>query len=249
MRGFIDLHCHWIPSIDDGVRSEDEGVALLRALRDVGFDEVVATPHVRPAMFDNRAPGLRDAYATIAARVERDRASGVALPSIGLAAEHFFDEIVFGLLVRGEGLPYRAGRSVLIELPNDQFPLQLSARLYDLRLKRLRPVIAHPERYEPFWRKPEKAAETMRRAGGVLLLDVCALVGKYGAKAMRTAEALVDEGAYYAACSDAHRPEDALVTREAIARLDALVGRDEVERLFRTGPKEIVEGRIFDEYD
>ena len=47
------MHCHWIAAIDDGARSMDEGLAMLRGLHQAGFDSVVATPHMRPGMFDN----------------------------------------------------------------------------------------------------------------------------------------------------------------------------------------------------
>lgn len=249
MSGYLDLHCHYVPSVDDGVRSLDEALSLLRALRGIGFETVVATPHMRPALWDNRAAPLREAFEGVRLAVEAGRAQGDALPAVELSAEHFFDDVIYGRLLKGEGLPYRAGRSMLIEFPYESLPVNLPARFFDLRMKRLRPVVAHPERYEPFWKKPAVAAQSMRKAGGVLLLDVAALVGKYGRKAMQTAEALVDEGAYYAACTDAHRPEDVPAMGEAIAKLKASVGEEELDRLLRKGPKEILEGRIFDEYD
>ena len=49
MRGFVDLHCHWIAGIDDGAKTPEDGLAMLRGLREAGFDTVVATPHMRPA--------------------------------------------------------------------------------------------------------------------------------------------------------------------------------------------------------
>lgn len=249
MSGYFDLHCHYVPGVDDGVRTLDDSLAMLRALRGIGFDTVVATPHMRPALWDNQAAPLRAAFEGVRTAVEAARAAGDPLPAIELSAEHFLDDVVYGRLLKGDGLPYRAGRSMLIEFAYESLPVNLAARFFDLRMKRLRPVIAHPERYEPFWKKPAAAAETMRRAGGVLLLDVAALVGKYGRKAMQTAETLLEEGAYYAACTDSHAPSDVPVMGEAIARLRALTDEDEVDRLFRKGPKEILEGRIFDEYD
>ncbi len=244
MRGFVDLHSHYLPAIDDGVKSAEQGLELLRALHQVGFDHVVATPHMRPSMWDNQGPGIRDAFAAMQAL-----AAGAGYPTLGLAAEHFFDDIVYGRLMAGDGLPYGNGRAVLVEFAYERLPLQIEARFFDLRRKRLRPVVAHPERYEPFWKKPEKAAESMRRAGGVLLLDIAALVGKYGQKAQRTAEELVEVEAYYAACSDAHRPEDAADVARAIERLDKMVGVEERQRLLTTGPREILEGRILDAFD
>ena len=66
--GFIDLHCHPLPGIDDGVRSADEGAALLVALKRAGFDTVVATPHVRSGVWDNRADTRAAARAVAGAR-------------------------------------------------------------------------------------------------------------------------------------------------------------------------------------
>lgn len=248
MHGYVDLHCHYLPAVDDGVRTEQDGLALLRGLRAVGFDHVVATPHIRPAMFDNSPERLREAFAAL-----RERLSGEAgepeLPETSLAAEHYFDDVVYRLLVSGEGLAYGAGRTVLVEFAYERLPLGLKERFFDLRMKRLRPVVAHPERYEPFWRKPAEAAESMRRAGGVLLLDLAALVGKYGSKAQRTAEALVEEQAYYAACSDAHRPADTDDVARSIERLRQAAGEDEVRRLLITGPQQILAGKVFDAFD
>lgn len=245
MLGYIDLHCHYLPAVDDGVKTAEDGVALLRGLRAIGFDHVVATPHIRPAMFDNSPTRLRASYAAFRELLDGQN----ELPATSIAAEHFFDDVTYGLLVRGEGLAYGTGRTVLVEFPYESLPLGLAARFFDLRMKRLRPVVAHPERYEPFWRKPGQAAESMRRAGGVLLLDVAALVGKYGSKAQRTAEALVDDEAYYAACSDAHRPSDVGEVAAGLARLRELAGDEEVSRLMITGPRDILAGRVLDAYD
>lgn len=243
MRGFVDLHCHYIPAVDDGVKTEADGLALLAGLRSVGFDHVVATPHIRPSMFDNSPARLREAFAAL------NLSARDGLPEVSLAAEHFFDDVVYGLLMRGEGMPYGKGRAALIEFNYDNMPLAIEGRFFDLRTRRLRPVVAHPERYEQVMRDPKRLSEKLRRAGGVLLLDVAALVGKYGARAQQTSEALIDEGAYYAACSDAHRPEDAEVVGRAIARLEKLTGIDETNRLLREGPREILEGRILDAFD
>jgi protein-tyrosine phosphatase len=242
MRGFVDLHCHWVAAIDDGAKTPDEGLAMLRALRQAGFDVVVATPHMRPGMFDNDRAALEQAFA----RMQPILASGGDLPDVHLSSEHFFDDVVFGRLVRGEGLPYPAfgpaprRRSVLVELPPQQFPMRLQHRFFDLKRAGLTPVLAHPERYEPVWRD-DACLDPLLDAGAHLLLDVCALVGKYGRAAQRAAEKLVEEDAYEAACSDAHRPTDVDVVVRAIARLESLVGIDEARRLLQDGPRAILQ--------
>jgi protein-tyrosine phosphatase len=235
VKGFVDLHCHWIAGIDDGPRHPDDGLAMLKALRGAGFDVVVATPHMRPGMFDNDRGGLERAFAAMQPILS---AAGSDLPSVHLASEHFFDDVVFGRLTRGEGLPYPGGRSVLVEF-GTQFPMRAQHRFFDVRRAGLVPVLAHPERYEPVWRD-DTCLDPLLDVGAHLLLDVCALVGKYGRAPQLAAEKLLEEEAYEAACSDAHRPRDVDDVVRAIDRLTELVGREETMRLLADGPREII---------
>ncbi len=241
MRGFIDLHCHWIADIDDGVRSPEDGIALLRGLHQAGFSTVVATPHMRPGMFNNDRNALEKAFEAMTPVLAQARLldAGRPLPEVHLSSEHFFDDVVFQRLTHGQGLPYPGGKTVLIELPTTAFPAFLQARLFDLRRAGLTPVIAHPERYQPVW-KDDSCLDPLFDAGALLLLDVCALVGKYGRASQKAAERLLEDDAYEAACSDAHKPEDVAIVVKAIERLQSLAGKEETKRLLADGPRAII---------
>jgi protein-tyrosine phosphatase len=239
MTGFVDLHAHFIPDIDDGARTKEEGLDLLRALKDCGFERVIATPHMRPRMFDNTKERLLEAYARFESAV-RDE---IGLPEIGLSSEHYFDDVVFQRLLDGDGLPYPGGRAVLLEFYDMDFMPAVANRLFDLRRRRLVPVIAHPERYRCLWGSHERLADLVK-SGAVALLDVAALVGKYGKEPEKCARRLLDDGLYYAACSDAHRPDDVDDVEDGIVLLAKRYGKDAAHRLLHDGPREILEGRI-----
>jgi len=166
-------------------------------------------------------------------------AAAARLPAVHLASEHFFDDIVYGRLIRGEGLPYPGGKSILLEFGPGGFPVRAQHRLFDLRRAGLSTVIAHPERYEPVW-QDDACLDPLLDAGALLLLDVCALVGKYGRAPQRAAEKLLEEDAYEAACSDAHRPHDVEQVALGIERLVALAGEAGAKRLFCEGPRNIL---------
>jgi protein-tyrosine phosphatase len=244
VRGFIDLHSHWVAGIDDGARTSDDGLALLTALYEVGFDRVVATPHMRPGLFDNQQAGLREAYerTRTAVGASEERAGG-GLPAVSLSSEHFFDDVVFDRLLQGQGVPYPAGKSVLVEFPVRVFPMRAQHRLHDLVRRGLRPVLAHPERYDPVV-KDIQVLDPLLDVGAVLLLDVAALAGKYGRAARKTAEKLLDEGYYYAACSDAHRAPDVRDVKDGIDELFERAGEEEARFLLIDGPTHILEGTI-----
>ena len=253
MRGFIDLHSHWIAGIDDGARSVADGIAILRGLHGAGFSTVIATPHMRPGMFDNDRDALMLAFEAMLPELAAARASTPSspLPEVHVSSEHWFDDVVFERLKRGLGLPYpriaastgepKKTRPVLLEFPPHAFPAKVQARLYDLKRAGLVTILAHPERYQPVW-KDDACLEPILDAGAHLLLDVCSIVGKYGRAAQKAAEKLLEEEAYEAACSDAHKPEDIEWVVRAIVRLEELVGRAEAHRLLHDGPRRILDG-------
>jgi protein-tyrosine phosphatase len=237
MAELVDLHCHWIPGVDDGVQTLQDAVALLRALARLGFARVVATPHMRPGMFENTAADLRGAFGR--AQAELENVPG--LPMRELSSEHFFDDVVFQRLVAGQGLPYPGGAAVLLEFYDSNFPPRVDQLLSQLRRQGLTPVIAHPERYRVIWDRPS-VLDRLLDAGAVALLDVAALVGKYGRQPQRCAERLLESESYHAACSDAHRERDVGDVARGIEVIRRRYGDAEVDVLFRIGPLEILAG-------
>ena len=239
MGGYIDLHCHWVAGIDDGARTPGDSADILKSLRDIGFSHVMATPHMRTGMFDNDKSGLEAAYSATVRQLDED------LPIGGLASEHHLDDLVFQRLLDGEGLPYPPGRAALIEFPDERFPLRHANCLFELWRRGIRPVLAHPERYRPVWSDIE-VLDPLLDGGTVLLMDVAALVGKYGRGAKRCAIKLLEEGYYYAACSDAHKASDAKAVAKGVNKLTKIVGDEDALFMLRDGPRNIIEGTVED---
>ena len=134
---------------------------------------------------------------------------------IGLSSEHYFDDVVFSRLLQDQALPYPGGRAVLLEFFEIEFRPAVSFRLADLRRRGLLPIVAHPERYPAFGKRPE-LLERLLDVGAAGLLDIGALVGRYGRQVKRVAETLLEAGHYHAACSDAHRASDIAAIGAAI---------------------------------
>jgi protein-tyrosine phosphatase len=229
-----------LPGIDDGAPTAADGIAMLEGLGSLGFTRVMATPHMRPGMFDNERAGLSEAFERFLPLL-----AGRNVPSVELSSEHYFDERVYNRLLKGEALPYPGGRAVLLEFYEIDFPPLIEERLFDLRRRRLLPVIAHPERYRKFWDEPE-ALERLVGQGVATLLDCMALVGKYGRRPQRAAEELLEREVYQAACSDLHRPADIEVVQKSLKVIEKRYGAEEIRFLFDEGPRALLEGRLPD---
>jgi protein-tyrosine phosphatase len=235
--GYVDLHCHYLAAVDDGVRTEVEGARLCQALASIGYARVVATPHMRSDMFDNRKSDLEAAFARFIEA--QGRAQG--MPELGLAAEHYCDDAFFERFERGEMIAYPGGHAALVELPSEHVPIRIEQRMFRMFVRGVRPVLAHPERCAGVFRSTAPLAKLLEM--GVLpLLDLMSLTGKYGRSPKKTAERMLEEDAYYAACSDTHKPEDVPLVADAIKRLEQLAGKTRAQQLLSEHPRRILEG-------
>lgn len=236
--GYVDLHLHYIPSVDDGVKSLADSVRLCQGLASIGYARLVTTPHIRSGMFENRKAGLSAAFAAL----KEQLASVSGLPELDLSAEHHCDDVFMELFQAGELLPYPGGRALLIEFANESLPVSFDRLVFKLGLKGLRPILAHPERYVPLFKSTRPIQAYLEQDMG-LQLDLMALIGRYGRSPQRAAERMLEEGVYTVAASDAHHPDDVPRVAEAIKALIALVGDDEAEILLRDNPERLLAGK------
>jgi protein-tyrosine phosphatase len=235
--GYIDLHVHFVPGVDDGVRTRDEAISMCRELSAVGFEQLVATPHMRLGMFDNTRTQLESAFRAF----QSDASQVPGIPLLGLASEQHCDSGLADGLLAGGLLPYPGQRAILLEFGYEAFPFAVEKILHKLALKGLRPLLAHPERYTPLFKRTD-GLDPLLDIDVAMQLDLLSLVGKYGKAAQRAAERMLEEGVYCVAASDAHGVQDVPLVATAIARLFALVGADEARTLLSENPRRLLVG-------
>lgn len=237
MAGFIDLHLHYLPGVDDGVGSVADATKICRELKAMGYARLVTTPHIRSGMFENRKAGLEQAFAELLRELGEDP----LLPELSLSAEHHCDSIFLELFEAGELLPYPGARAVLVEFAHEMLPVAFDRLAFRLASKGLKPIIAHPERYVPLFKRTDPVDPLLDQEVG-LQLDLMSLVGKYGRSARKAAERMLEEGAYTIAATDTHRVEDLARVAEALGLLHKLVGEEEASLLLCENPRRLLSG-------
>lgn len=210
------------------------------ALYGLGFEVVCGTPHVAPGMWD----GSVEEVVALARILEDDLLDRLRPPGNGdevelrivPGGEHFLDASFLERLAGGRLLELPAERGVLVELsllPRASHP-GLRDIMFRIRVTGLRPILAHPERYDAAHRGVEWIEE-LRDDGVSMLCDLLSLTGKSGRRSRRTMERMLDRGLVDGVSSDAHSVEDVHALEKALARLEKVVGRVEMERLLTWG--------------
>ncbi|HTN52843.1 MAG TPA: CpsB/CapC family capsule biosynthesis tyrosine phosphatase [Anaeromyxobacter sp.] len=236
--GWVDLHNHLLWGIDDGCETPDDTLEAARALVEMGFSDVAASPHAVPGL-PSADPAVCDARRSDAAALLARE--GVPL-TLHASAENRLDEDFLG---RAEG-PGRRGigatqRWALVEAPFQSGLPALADLVFHLRRKGVSPLFAHPERCLEFER-PGRAEEVVR-LGGALQLNLGALSGMYGKGPRKLAERFLADGLYAVAATDLHHPGSARRWfDEGLTLLEKRAGRTALEQLLGENPRRILAG-------
>lgn len=156
----FDFHSHILPGIDDGSKSVEESIAMLRMEAEQGIDCVVATPHFY-ADYDSPQRFL-DRRTRALERLQEAREQNPGLPEIKIGAEVYFYSGISDSDVIAE-LTIAKKRCILIEMPFGKWTDSMYRELEGIYTKQgLTPVIAHVDRYIGPFRTfgiPERLAE------------------------------------------------------------------------------------------
>jgi protein-tyrosine phosphatase len=234
--GLCDLHCHLLYGLDDGARTLNESLEMARILVDLGFSEVAPSPHAR-----SEYPPGRVALERLAEVQSALTEAQIPLALSSNAENYLFEDQFLQTLGTTDARLLGNGPYLLVELPYTAPVPTLLDLIFQMRLKGVRPLFAHPERCLEFQRKG-RAAEAVA-AGALLQLDIGALIGRYGRGAKALATQLLEEGLYALAATDLHSPSGAREWLErSLSELRHRIGERGFTALISDQPKKILAG-------
>lgn len=229
----IDLHSHILPMLDDGARTLEESLAMLRLAAAHGTTDMVATPHANELYpFDE---------AEVQRAFEAVRAQAGLSVRLHLGCElHWNYANLERLLQRPDRYTLHGSRYLLLELPN-LFSLQTARQaMRELIGRALVPVIAHPERNLMLQRQMGELTE-WKKLGCLVQITGQSLMGGFGGSAKRAAEDLMRKRLVDFIASDAHdcvkRPPD---LRRAYEHVKSAYSSDVAERCFVQNPAAVL---------
>ncbi len=217
----IDLHCHFLPEIDDGAATLQEALALASASVADGIIHAVLTPHIHAGVFENRK-------SVIELKIEKFRAhlKAARIPlRVSMGAEVRIGPELMDLLDQDE-VPFLGAlgndKVLLLELPHGQVPVGSDRLVKWLRSRGIRPLIAHPERNKDVMRNLDKIRPFVD-AGCLLQVTAGSVIGRFGPQAQLRARQMFEEDWVFALATDAHnlehRPPELAAGRTAVAKI------------------------------
>lgn len=194
----IDFHSHLLFGIDDGAKTFDDTLGLVKSLMGFGITKFITTPHVMRHVWENTSDIIIDRQ-NVVNELLRENNIDVEIKA---AAEYLMDDH-FVELFKTESLLTLKDNYVLVEMSYLNPPIQLYDIIFDLQLAGYKPVLAHPERYN-FYHHNFNEYHKLKKAGCLFQLNLLSVVGYYGESVTKTAQKLLSLGMIDFASSDTH---------------------------------------------
>lgn len=198
--GFVDIHSHLLPGIDDGAKDLNDSISLIKKMSEYGIKNFITTPHILGDVYSNTPEIIREKLKLVQDELKNQ---GLIDIKIKAAAEYMMDERFLELIENDKEILTLKDNYVLVEMSYFSPPYNLYDILFKLQLKGYKPILAHPERYNSYHNN-FKEYYKLKNAGCLFQLNLLSLTKNYGVGVQKTAEKLIKEGLYDFVGSDVH---------------------------------------------
>ena len=235
----IDIHSHILPAIDDGAKSVEEALDMLRIAIDQGVTIQTLTPHIHMGRFNNTKQHIQKEFIKFQELVD-----SANLPiKLKLGAECRIGSEIMQLVTQN-GIPWLGNvdgnNTFLLEFPRTDIPFGSENLIKWLLSKNCLPIIVHPERNSTFLHNRDKL-QVLTDLGCPLQITASSITGKFGTEVQQMAEDLLITDQVSAIASDCHnlkgRRPDLLA---GVEKAETLIGKENALNLVTTIPNEFL---------
>lgn len=225
--GFVDIHNHILPGIDDGAQNVMESVDLIKAFKTLGVSQFIPTPHIMQGFYPNTDETIGNSYQMLLEALVD--ASLLTEIKINPAAEYMLDDN-FERLLKNRDLFTLNKNYVLVEMSYFQPPINLENIIFDIKTHGYIPVLAHPERYS-FYHKSLDYYERLKQLGCLFQLNLLSLSEHYGKHVEKTAKHLINNQMIDFVGSDVHKIQH--ITKLSKLRVDNIKIYNQLKDVFK----------------
>lgn len=239
MEGFIDIHTHILPEVDDGARDISEACRMIRMAWKNGTRALVLTPHYRGAYKKNKPVWLREYFDALRRMMEQE------LPEMKLylGNEIFYEKDAPEKLRAGEILSLNDTRYALLEFSSVSLRSQVVNGVTDMIYCGYIPVIAHVERYDIFHKDPGLIDEVLRM-GAMIQVNAESIMGSQGLRIKHYCHTLLRDRKVHFVASDSHRVDKRPpLLSQCYEKVKKKYGREYAAQVFYKNARAILEDR------
>lgn len=173
---YVDMHSHILPAMDDGSRSMEMSMNMMRIAWDEGIRTIIVTPHNMPGKGYASLDRIMEGIEALGREAHKENIDIVLKPG----SELYYREEISNLIEQGSAVAMNHTKHVLVE-----FEPVNDARNIINALKKIigigyTPIVAHIERYPALFDKKLEQIETISNMGCYIQVNASTIIGRMG---------------------------------------------------------------------
>ena len=235
----IDFHNHILPNIDDGSKSLDISIDMIKKAQEQGITDIVNTVHFQHPKVEGENINL-DRMEKVRDVLLNEMLKNNLSINIHLGAEVFYLPNLLSI-ADNPLTTFGSGKYMLIEFHPTNIPESHKTQLFDLKMKEITPIIAHPERYIAVQENINIVSDWLE-AGCIIQLDAGSILGYLGKRARIASLEIIENEWCQLIGSDAHDNKSRnFFLKDAINMTSQLLQKD-MSKLVNENPRKILDG-------
>lgn len=199
MTGYIDIHAHLLPKIDDGAKDLDTSLEMFRIAEKSGIRKMILTPHFKPMRHNAGPEKIATLIGQMEAKLKEEKIDIQLYPGNEL---YYHSEMV-SRLEEKQACTMAGSDYVLVEFgPMDEYDY-IRNGIYQVIAGGYCPILAHAERYEAVSRGEERV-ETLIQMGCYIQLNAGSIMGQFGFGTKQFTKKLLKQRLVHFVATDAH---------------------------------------------
>lgn len=238
-----DIHCHLIYGEDDGSRSIEESIEMIKTYKSIGYDGSILTPHYDDGRYLVTSEKTIEKMNLIKERLNKENIEF----ELFTGNEIQIDENTINLIKNNKVLRLNNSRYILCELPFSTKPLYAKEIFYKMQLEGRIPIIAHPERYS-YIKSDIEYFSNFIKSGCLLQLNLSSLTSN---SLSSISKELLERNMIHFVATDSHQSKWRNPNvKDELDILKDLVGDEKFVQLTATNPKKVIKDQfISSDYD
>lgn len=234
----IDVHSHLIYAVDDGSRSLEESIEILRNLSKVGVTDIIITPHY---ISDSNYDSTKIDNLSKLNKIKRELEDQNIDIRVYLGNEIYIDENIIDYIRENKICTLNNTEYTLIELPMSGIYADYVDIFCSLIDEGCKVVLAHPERYNAFQKDFSKIYE-LNNIGVLFQCNIESILGKYGKEAKKVIKRMLKEDLVYMFGTDIHHVKSSYdFIDKASNKILKYVSKEKLNDLLVNNAKKIIQ--------
>lgn len=240
MNGFVDLHCHILPALDDGAKDMDKTKEMLKIAYEEGIRRIIATPHFFASKKSASLERIEETIREVESRMEEWGFYIKLYPG----NEIYYRSEVAELLEEGKIATMAGSQYVLVEFD----PMTEYSYLRDGILKLdsygYIPILAHTERYECLFEKKERL-QRVKDHGGLIQVNASSFQGGMFDEMAKRAKYIMKNNLLDFLGTDAHSTgKRSPRMKDTASYLYKKLGNHKAEKILLHNPQAVIKGEV-----